>query len=153
MGFLTLPHLTSPLVAAPETTVHVFGRLLEVAEESYRDPPSSNGPNNNNNALAADFGRMGLEVVSHISDPASDTHCFVLKDQPRAVRACVRACVSACLVLCFVFCVLVGRVLVRLELVGLRRIESNLGGVVFRVSCLLYLFDSGVVRQNGCRFV
>ena len=97
---------------------------------------------------------MGLELVSHISDPASDTHCFVLKDQPRAVRACLRvlSCLVLC-VLCFVICVLVGRVLVRLELVGLRRIESNLGGVVFRVSCLLYLFDSGVVRQNGCRFV
>lgn len=29
---------------------------------------------------------MGLEVVSHIFDAATDTHCFVLKDEPREVR-------------------------------------------------------------------
>lgn len=61
------------------------GRLLEVAEESYRDPPSSDD-RDDTHISAADFGRMGLEVVSHITDTARDTHCFVLKDEPRAVR-------------------------------------------------------------------
>eukprot|EP00903_Cladosiphon_okamuranus_P018197 g16740.t1 len=73
----------------PVFCVETAAWLLEVAEESYRDPPNPNptvyGRDPTDVGVAvADFGRMGLEVVSHIFDSASDTHCFVLKDEPRA---------------------------------------------------------------------
>lgn len=60
-------------------------RLLELATETYNDPEGFVNPNNYHFGIA-DFGRVGFELIAHIFNAEHDTHCFVLKDQPRAVR-------------------------------------------------------------------
>lgn len=64
-------------------------RLLEVSEETYKMPPDSCKANNEASVAAADFERVGLEVFGYISNAEHDTHCFVLKDDRRAVRSYV----------------------------------------------------------------
>lgn len=71
-------------------------RLLELAWETYNDPPQFENPNKYHFGIA-DFSRVGFELLEHIFNAEHDTHCFILKDEPRAV--CV-LCVSVRCALC-----------------------------------------------------
>lgn len=61
-----------------------LSRLLEVAWETYNDPAGFENPNKYHFG-ETDFARVGFELVAHIFNVEHDTHCFVLKDEPRAV--------------------------------------------------------------------
>ena len=80
--------------ATPVLVVHArarlrlafLNRLLELAWETYNDPPDFTNPNNYHFGIA-NFERVGFELVAHIFNAQHDTHCFVLQDKPRAVSS------------------------------------------------------------------